>query len=525
MPRQILWKTLGQTISERNKTWFGMEALSTMPELKAAGKRIALDHILRELLIEVARMHSSPGACLDELQARVHDRFKLETEPGSHEVHVHAEAANYADEYFEMAREIPAAGQSIRSRLARPQVRRIGLRARGNLHEWGPGAFRPLAGARAEPWPRVHPPRRNPTMSNAPLQTVRRDASERCRPPGGAKGSVMMLSRLSIAAPLRAALLAAACLAAAGAASAAEPPSEATPDKPAKAKTHPVTVTREMIGAGIVSSGVTLPPPPPATGTRANPVPSWAGPLPWPILIADRRNNRLLEVTPDKRIVWEFPSPALKIYRGNDDVNFSPDGKTLVVNEEDNFDIHFVDYEKRALAWTYGTSDVRGSAPGYLNYPDDARLLPDGRMTVADIRNCRLLFIDPKTSKTLTEWGKPGACKHAPPDTFAYPNDINFYDNGDFLVTEIPDAWITRLEPRRPRGVERQGAASALSVRRQGHQRRQHHRRRFHQAGRRGDLQPAHRQDRLGIPRGRGREDARSSLAGGRTTQRRHPAQ
>jgi sugar lactone lactonase YvrE len=260
--------------------------------------------------------------------------------------------------------------------------------------------------------------------------------------------SIRMLSRVTAAISPRMALLAAAaCLAVGLGASAAEPPSEATPDKPTKSKAHPVTVTQEMIGAGIVSSGVALPPPPPATGTRAHPVPAWPGPLPWPIIIADRRNNRLLEVTPDKRIVWEFPSPHLKIYRGNDDVNFSPDGNTLVVNEEDNFDIHFVDYATRHLAWTYGASDVRGSAPGLLNYPDDARLLPDGRLTVADIRNCRLLFIDPKTSKTLTEWGKPGVCKHAPPASFAFPNDINYYDNGDFLVTEIPDAWITRLGP------------------------------------------------------------------------------
>ena len=67
-----------------------------------------------------------------------------------------------------------------------------------------------------------------------------------------------------------------------------------------------------MTGAGIVSSGVALPPPPPATGSRAKPVPSWGKPLPWPIIIADRRNNRLLEVTPDKRIVWEFPSPSAR---------------------------------------------------------------------------------------------------------------------------------------------------------------------------------------------------------------------
>ena len=164
-------------------------------------------------------------------------------------------------------------------------------------------------------------------------------------------------------------------------------------------------------------------------------------------IAATLSNNRLLEVTPDKRIVWEFPSPSLKIYRGNDDVNFAPDGKTMVVNEEDNFDLHMLDYETRRLMWSYGVPDTRGSGEGYLNFPDDARLLPDGRLMVADIRNCRLLFIDPKTRKMLTQWGKPGVCKHAPPATFAYPNDINYFDNGDFLVTEIPDAWISRLGP------------------------------------------------------------------------------
>ena len=50
-----------------------------------------------------------------------------------------------------------------------------------------------------------------------------------------------------------------------------------------------VTVTAEMTGAGIVSSGVTLPPVPPVTGSRKNPVPSWGKPLPYPIIIADRR--------------------------------------------------------------------------------------------------------------------------------------------------------------------------------------------------------------------------------------------
>ena len=206
-----------------------------------------------------------------------------------------------------------------------------------------------------------------------------------------------------------------------------------------------VKVTKEMLGAGAVSSGVALPQPPPATGSRQAPVPSWGRPLPYPIVIADRRNNRLIEVTPDKRIVWEFPSPSLKIYRGNEDVNFSPDGRRLAVSEEDNFDVHIVDYDKRTLAWSYGTPDVKGNAPGYLDYPDDAHLLDDGMFITADIRNCRVIIIDPSTNRIMTEWGKPGRCRHDPPRSLASPNGATPLANGDILVTEIRGSWITRL--------------------------------------------------------------------------------
>lgn len=212
-----------------------------------------------------------------------------------------------------------------------------------------------------------------------------------------------------------------------------------------KAPGKEVQVTAEMTGAGMVSSGVTLPPMPPVTGNRQNPVPSWGKPLPYPIVIADRRNNRLIEVAPDKSIVWEFPSPNLKVYRGNEDVNFSHDGRRLAVSEEDNFDVHIVDYEKRELVWTYGTPDVRGSAEGLLNYPDDAHLLEDGQFLTADIRNCRILIVDPKDSRITTQWGKPGDCKHNPPHTLAHPNGATPLENGDILVTEISDAWISRI--------------------------------------------------------------------------------
>jgi DNA-binding beta-propeller fold protein YncE len=223
---------------------------------------------------------------------------------------------------------------------------------------------------------------------------------------------------------------------------AADAASKARPPKLAGVE---VKVTPEMTGAGIVSSGVTLPPIPPVTGNRKNRVASWGKPLPYPILIADRRNNRLIEVTPDKRIVWEMPSPNLKVWRGNEDVNFSADGSQLAVSEEDNYDVHIVDYQTRAITWTWGVPDTRGSKDNLLNYPDDAHLLDDGLFLTADIRNCRVLIIDPKANRVVTTWGQVGQCRHDPPKFLGHPNGVTPTENGDILVSEISGSWISRI--------------------------------------------------------------------------------
>ena len=198
-------------------------------------------------------------------------------------------------------------------------------------------------------------------------------------------------------------------------------------------------------GAGAVSSGAALPPIPAVSGDRAHPVAPWPGALAYPVVIADRRNNRLIEVAPDRRIVWEFPSPSLTVYSGNEDVNFSPDGRKLAVSEEDNYDVHIVDYERRLLEWTYGTPEKGGGGAGELDFPDDAHLLADGKFLTADIRNCRVLIVDPATRAIETQWGARGRCRHDPPRSLAYPNGATPLANGDILVTEISGAWITRI--------------------------------------------------------------------------------
>ena len=206
-------------------------------------------------------------------------------------------------------------------------------------------------------------------------------------------------------------------------------------------------------GSGAADPGTITPPP--VTGSRETPVPSWGKPLPYPVVIADRRNNRLIEVAPNKEILWQFGSPNLKIYHDNDDVYFSPDGHLLAISEEDNQDIHLIDYDKHELVWSYGVADIPGPGPGYLNFPDDTHVMKDGTIVVADIRNCRILFLDRDTSTVKTQWGQPGRkgepwtrnaqCRHNPPHQLGLPNGVTELDNGNILITEIIGAWISEV--------------------------------------------------------------------------------
>lgn len=171
-------------------------------------------------------------------------------------------------------------------------------------------------------------------------------------------------------------------------------------------------------------------------------------PLPGNLLIADRGNNRVIEVTADKRIVWEYPTPSTpsgERLNGVDDSFLTPNGKAVIVNEEDNQTIKIIDYATRKLLWSYGHSGIAGRAPGYLNTPDDAYQLPDGTVTVADIRNCRVLFIN-QDKTILKQYGKTGVCKHNPPVTYGSPNGDTPLPDGGVLITEINGSYVDRLD-------------------------------------------------------------------------------
>jgi len=200
-----------------------------------------------------------------------------------------------------------------------------------------------------------------------------------------------------------------------------------------------------------------------ASGTLASVIslrPSWyGGPVGGPdagapfqghLLIADRGNNRLLVIDPARTLRWQYPSATMPPPPGGfyfpDDAFFFHKGTGIISNQEDNHTIVEIGYPSGKILWQYGHPMQPGSSPGYLNQPDDAYLLKNGDVTVADAMNDRILFLSP-AGAVLHQIGTNGVAVHNPPTSVGYPNGDTPLTNGDVLVSEINGSWITEYTP------------------------------------------------------------------------------
>ena len=168
------------------------------------------------------------------------------------------------------------------------------------------------------------------------------------------------------------------------------------------------------------------------------------------LLIADRGNDRLLVIDAARNLQWQYPSAAMPAPPGGfyfpDDAFFFDKGTGIISNQEDNHTIVEIGYPSGRILWQYGHPGQPGTAPGYLNQPDDAYLLKNGEITVADAMNDRILFISPRGAP-LGQIGTNGVAVHNPPTSVGYPNGDTPLANGDVLVSEINGSWITEYTP------------------------------------------------------------------------------
>jgi DNA-binding beta-propeller fold protein YncE len=172
-------------------------------------------------------------------------------------------------------------------------------------------------------------------------------------------------------------------------------------------------------------------------------------PLPGYLMIADRDNDRIIIVTPSKKIVWRFPTPgALKPgqkFAGPDDAFITQDGRYITTNEEFSDTVAVLSLARNPrIVWQYGHQDVQGSGPGFLAHPDDAYMVAHGQqLMVADIINCRVLWVN-HARRVVHAIGSAGDCAHAPPHALLQPNGDTPLPDGGVVVTEI-GGWVDRF--------------------------------------------------------------------------------
>jgi hypothetical protein len=168
------------------------------------------------------------------------------------------------------------------------------------------------------------------------------------------------------------------------------------------------------------------------------------------LLVADRGNDRLLLLDNTNQIVWTYPSTYAAAPPGGfyfpDDAFFVNHGTQIISNQEQNETIVIIGFPSGQVLWQYGHPRVTGTGANFLHTPDDAYLLKNGQITIADAENCRVLFINPDKS-VAKQIGTNGVCRHQPPDYLGSPNGDTPLADGNVLVSEINGSWVSEYTP------------------------------------------------------------------------------
>ncbi len=162
------------------------------------------------------------------------------------------------------------------------------------------------------------------------------------------------------------------------------------------------------------------------------------------VLIADEGNSRLIEVTPEKKTVWEYDFHFPKEDVGADDAFFIDGGKNISVNLESYNLLETINYADKKVVWSYGVPGRAGHTAGYLNTPDDAYKLPNGDTIVADIKNCRVIEISP-AKEIVRQYGHTKVCGTR--DGYLdSPNGDTPLPNGHILISNIQSKNVIELD-------------------------------------------------------------------------------
>ena len=167
------------------------------------------------------------------------------------------------------------------------------------------------------------------------------------------------------------------------------------------------------------------------------------------LLVADRGNDRLLVLTPARETTWVYPGPGRPAPAGGfyfpDDAFFFDKGHGIISNQEDNNTIVEIGYPSGRVLWDVGHPRVPGSGPGYYHQPDDAYVLANGLVTVADAGN-NVVKLIARSGAVVARIGN-GVDAHVPGVSIAYPNGDTPLPDGNLLISEVNGAWVSEYTP------------------------------------------------------------------------------
>ncbi len=153
-------------------------------------------------------------------------------------------------------------------------------------------------------------------------------------------------------------------------------------------------------------------------------------PLGGDIYICDSKNNRIIEVNPQKQIIWQMDG-----IQDPDDVQVYAKNR-LIVNQEDYSRVVEINTLTKKIVWSYGHLGVPGATSGYLGeYVDDSFRLPDGNTVITDDVNMRIIAVN-KAGSIVWQYGHTGVRSNAQGYLNA-PNDAMPQVNGTLLITNI----------------------------------------------------------------------------------------
>jgi DNA-binding beta-propeller fold protein YncE len=164
--------------------------------------------------------------------------------------------------------------------------------------------------------------------------------------------------------------------------------------------------------------------------------------LPLNVLIADTGNNRLVSVSPRGQLVWTESQQA------PGEAFLSRTGRTVIVAQHAQSSVLMRRVDNGRISYLYGRSGRPGSAHNRLSDPRTAQATATGEIVIADLGNCRVLFVTTASHRPVKLLGRPRRCIHhvtSAPITFAHPDAAFPSADGGLVVTEQQPAWVDVL--------------------------------------------------------------------------------